>query len=112
VRITPLEHGDSGDHDVLVTVEEALRTTIGYGGGAEINRLLEADPVTGEAREDLEFAPRGFFEIGRRNIGGRNRTANLYTRLSLRPNRDPQNPKSLWWHTDATFVGFRVVREP
>jgi len=26
--------------------------------------------------------------------------------------RDPQNPKSLWWHTDATFVGFRVVAEP
>ena len=25
--------------------------------------------------------------------------------------RDPQNPKSLWWHTDATFVGVRVVRE-
>jgi formylglycine-generating enzyme required for sulfatase activity len=25
--------------------------------------------------------------------------------------RDPQNPKSLWWHTDATFVGFRVLRE-
>jgi formylglycine-generating enzyme required for sulfatase activity len=26
--------------------------------------------------------------------------------------RDPQIPKSLWWHTDATFVGFRVVAEP
>lgn len=26
--------------------------------------------------------------------------------------RDPQNPKSLWWHTDATFVGFRIVAEP
>ena len=25
--------------------------------------------------------------------------------------RDPQNPKSPWWHTDATFVGFRVMRE-
>jgi formylglycine-generating enzyme required for sulfatase activity len=25
--------------------------------------------------------------------------------------RDPQNPQSTWWHTDATFVGFRVVRE-
>ena len=25
--------------------------------------------------------------------------------------RDPQIPKSLWWHTDATFVGFRVVAE-
>jgi outer membrane protein assembly factor BamA len=103
VRITPLEHGNSGDHDVIVTVEEALRTTIGYGGGAEINRLLEADPVTGEAREDLEFAPRGFFEIGRRNIGGRNRTANLYTRLSLRPNRDPSNPKTFG------FAEYRIV---
>jgi outer membrane protein insertion porin family len=101
VRITPISHGN--DNDVLVTVEEALRTTIGYGGGAEINRLLEADPVTGEAREDLEFAPRGFFEIGRRNIGGRNRTANLYTRLSLRPNRDPSNPKTFG------FAEYRVV---
>jgi hypothetical protein len=25
--------------------------------------------------------------------------------------RDPQNPKSVWWHTDATSVGFRIVRE-
>ncbi len=24
--------------------------------------------------------------------------------------RDPQIPKSKWWHTDAPFVGFRVVR--
>ena len=24
--------------------------------------------------------------------------------------RDPQVPKSLWWHTDARHVGFRVVR--
>ncbi|MHC5542795.1 formylglycine-generating enzyme family protein [Singulisphaera rosea] len=24
--------------------------------------------------------------------------------------RDPQRPQSIWWHTDATFVGFRVVR--
>ena len=24
--------------------------------------------------------------------------------------RDPQSPKSIWWHTDATFNGFRVVR--
>jgi formylglycine-generating enzyme required for sulfatase activity len=25
--------------------------------------------------------------------------------------QDPQEPKSIWWHTDAHFVGFRVVRE-
>ncbi len=24
--------------------------------------------------------------------------------------RDPQLPKSMWWHTNAPFVGFRVVR--
>ena len=24
--------------------------------------------------------------------------------------RDPQIPKSKWWHTDAPFVGFRIVR--
>jgi len=24
--------------------------------------------------------------------------------------RDPQSPQSIWWLTDATFVGFRVVR--
>jgi formylglycine-generating enzyme required for sulfatase activity len=23
---------------------------------------------------------------------------------------DPQQPKSIWWHTNATFVGFRIVR--
>jgi formylglycine-generating enzyme required for sulfatase activity len=24
--------------------------------------------------------------------------------------QDPQRPQSIWWHTDATFVGIRVVR--
>ncbi len=24
--------------------------------------------------------------------------------------RDPQIPKSLWWHTNAPFIGFRIVR--
>jgi len=24
--------------------------------------------------------------------------------------QDPQLPQSIWWHTDALFVGFRVVR--
>lgn len=24
--------------------------------------------------------------------------------------RDPQFPKSKWWHTDAPFVGFRIIR--
>jgi formylglycine-generating enzyme required for sulfatase activity len=24
--------------------------------------------------------------------------------------RDPQRPQSIWWHTNATFVGFRLLR--
>ena len=24
--------------------------------------------------------------------------------------QDPQSPKSLWWHTDAPYIGFRIVR--
>jgi formylglycine-generating enzyme required for sulfatase activity len=24
--------------------------------------------------------------------------------------QDPQNPQSIWWHTEATDVGFRIVR--
>ena len=24
--------------------------------------------------------------------------------------QDPKIPRSLWWHTDAQFLGFRVVR--
>ena len=24
--------------------------------------------------------------------------------------QDPDRPQSIWWHTDATFVGFRIVR--
>ena len=24
--------------------------------------------------------------------------------------RDPQQPKGIWWHTDAPYIGFRLVR--
>jgi formylglycine-generating enzyme required for sulfatase activity len=40
------------------------------------------------------------------------RSAARRSSLEAWSRRDPQNPKSLWWHTDATFVGFRVVAEP
>ncbi len=39
------------------------------------------------------------------------RSAARRTSMEAWSRRDPQNPKSLWWHTDATFVGFRVVAE-
>ena len=87
VRIEEIPHGESNRRDVLITVEEAPSTTIGYGGGLELTEVLAVGPG-GEAVGRFELAPRGFFEIGRRNIRGKNRSVNLYTRLSLRSDFD------------------------
>ncbi len=87
VRISDLRQSEPGRRDVLVSVEEAPRTTIGYGAGVEVsNRLVRAIDAT--AKERIEVAPRGFFEVGRRNLWGKNRSLDLFTRVSLRP-RDP-----------------------
>jgi outer membrane protein assembly complex protein YaeT len=88
VRIDELSHGAAATRDVLVTVEEAAATTLSYGGGMEVTKRLRPTGPGGEAREQFEFAPRGFFDIGRRNIAGKNRSVDLYTRVSLRP-EDP-----------------------
>jgi outer membrane protein assembly complex protein YaeT len=82
VRIEERRHTGDDRVDVVVRVEEAPRTTIGYGGGVEISERLR--PAELGAEEQLEFVPRGFFEIGRRNLWGGNRSANLFTRVSLR----------------------------
>ena len=49
------------------------------------------------------------FEIGRRNLGGKNRSVDLYTRLALRPNNERDQPQPFG------FSEYRVVgtyREP
>ena len=112
IQISAISHGDPRERDVVVAVEEAQQTTIGYGGGLQVDRVLRsvdaADTGT-TTRERYEFSPRGFFEIGRRNLGGRNRSINLFSRFGLRPNPDEtsQNPFG--------FSEYRVVatyREP
>ncbi len=77
VTISELQHGNEGARDVLVTVEEAPSTTIGYGGGVEFQKV-----------ETSEFAPRGFFEFGRRNLWGKNRSISFYSRVSVRRRGD------------------------
>jgi hypothetical protein len=84
VSVQPLSHGEDERQDLLVTVEEAPATSTGYGGGFEISRLLRPGP-SGDAEQRFEFAPRGFFEFGRRNLGGKNRSINVFTRFGLRP---------------------------
>src|SRR5262249_19183944 len=57
--------------------------------------------------------PRGFFDVGRRNIGGKNRSINLFTRLSLRP--AATTPTSSNTGGQFGFTEYRVVtsyREP
>jgi outer membrane protein assembly factor BamA len=108
IQITAVSHGDPTRSDVIVSVEEAQQTSIDYGGGLQVERALRND-VNDNPIQVYEFAPRGFFEIGRRNIGGKNRFANLYTRFALRPSTDPQDSNAFG------FSEYRVVgtyREP
>jgi outer membrane protein insertion porin family len=109
IQISAIPHGDLSRRDVIVSVEEAPQTTVGYGGGLEIDRRLRLSGTDTVASDVYEFAPRGFFEIGRRNLGGRDRSANLYTRLSLRPNSDPTN-RNLFGFSEYRIVG--TYREP
>jgi outer membrane protein assembly factor BamA len=74
--------------------------------------VLRASP-TGAAEERLEFAPRGFFDIGRRNLGGKNRSVNLFTRVSVRATDVPDNAELDG--RGLSFSEYRVVgtyREP
>jgi outer membrane protein insertion porin family len=113
-RITRLDHGDETTRDVVVTVEEAPVTTIGYGGGLEAGQFIRAAEGAGVASERLEVAPRAFFEVGRRNLFGRNRSVNLFTRISLRPGAAApgQGPES---EGSFGFSEYRILgtfREP
>jgi outer membrane protein insertion porin family len=89
VRITELRHGAETTRDLLVTVEEAPATTIGYGAGGEVRSRVVQTGASGIAEEKLEIAPRASFQIGRRNLWGKNRSVDLFTSLSLHPKDSP-----------------------
>ena len=121
-RIAEVAHGDEFTRDLLVTVEEAPVTTLGYGGGLEVGyRIRQTEDEAAEER--LELAPRAFFDIGRRNLFGRNRSINLFTRISLRPRDevtlvepDPDTPLPVpQAQSEFGFSEYRVLgtyREP
>ena len=109
IQIQAVPHGDPALRDVVVSIEEASQTTIGGGGGLELDRRLRLTGTDTTAHDVYEFAPRGFFEIGRRNLGGRDRSANLYTRVSLRPST-AGNDSNLFGFSEYRVVG--TYREP
>ena len=56
-RISELRHGGETTRDLLVTIEEAPATTVGYGGGAEVGRVVVAPEGhdAGGRRMDLDL---------------------------------------------------------
>jgi outer membrane protein insertion porin family len=89
-RITELPGGET-KRDLLVTIEEASPTTIGYGGGVEVGRVVVAAPEGEVAGERFDVAPRAFFEAGRRNVFGKNRSLNLFTSLAFHTQESAAN---------------------
>jgi outer membrane protein assembly complex protein YaeT len=77
--------GDLTHRDVIITVEEAAVTTIDYGGGLEGGKRTARSEETGLAVEEFQVAPRGFFQVTRRNLFGKDRSLSLFTRASFRP---------------------------
>jgi outer membrane protein assembly complex protein YaeT len=77
--------GEQNRRDVVITVEEAPVTTMSYGGGLEGGKRLVRSADSPNAVEEFQFAPRGFFQIGRRNLFGKDRSLDLFTRVSFRP---------------------------
>jgi outer membrane protein assembly complex protein YaeT len=119
VTVTELQHGSETSRDVLVSVEEAPATTFSYGGGLEgSRRLVREGPGGNETVTRFEFAPRGFFDVGRRNLWGKNRTINFFARVSVRPT-DPapvsSDPNAVWQGGGLGISDYRVqtnYREP
>jgi outer membrane protein insertion porin family len=110
-RIEELAHGSAATKDVLITVEEAAATTFGYGGGLEASRRLTA-AEDGSAQERLDLAPRGFVDVGFRNIGGKNRSIDVYSRVALHPKTTGTDAVGT---TGVGFSEYRLVttyREP
>jgi outer membrane protein insertion porin family len=112
VRITELPRSGSLTRDVLVDLEEADTTTIDYGGGFEVAGIGEQD-AEGIAIDALDFGPRGFIGISRRNLWGKNRSVMLFGRVTLRRDgqdeNDPTAPRGYGFHD---YRGLFTFREP
>jgi outer membrane protein insertion porin family len=90
VQIDQVSHGDEARSDLIVTVEEAPVTTVGYGAGVEGRlRVVRREQDGGVATERFEVAPRASFEITRRNLFGKNRSLSFFSSVSLHPKDSP-----------------------
>ncbi len=77
-------HANDARKDLLIQIEEADRTTLGYSFGVEGAFRARPTGPDGAAEDHLEVAPRGAIEITRRNLWGSTRSVSLFARVSLR----------------------------
>jgi outer membrane protein insertion porin family len=116
VQVAPLDIGEPDRRDILVTVEEAPANTIGYGGGLEGTQVLRLNPQTGIPESAIEISPRGFFEVGRRNLWGKDRSVDLFLRGAIRSTDQITTVGSSTMTTSTSgFHEYRVLatyREP
>lgn len=89
---------------VIVSVVEAPRVSFAWGAGLEGGRQPRS-AVGGGLEDYLGFAPRGSVELGRRNLGGRNRSVNLYSRVAFKRRSAPGDPE-----LDGRGFGFTEYR--
>ena len=97
-RRAGLRRGSAGDDDRLRRRRRGAR--------------LRSVPVAangGAAEQRLEFAPRASFQIGRRNLFGKNRSANLFTSVSLYPS-DSRLFEGQSVSTSSSTFGFTEYR--
>ena len=109
VRVSELPRTGSNSRDVLVDLEEAPATTVSYGGGLEVGRIGARD-ADGQAGDALDVAPRGFFDISRRNLWGKNRSVTLFARVTLRKNDSRVAAERTYGFND--YRGLFTFREP
>ena len=111
IDIREFSHGGPELQDVVIIVDEAPATRVGYGGGLEASVRLrrETDVEGSQAVERLEFAPRGFFQIGRQNLWGKNRSIDLFTRVSVRRQNDPAGLRVGEGGSGLGFNEYRVL---
>lgn len=98
---------DDTQGHLVVNVVEAPATTVGLGFGLEGGRYPRRT-ATG-IDDSIEFAPRGFFEVSRRNLGGRNRVLSFFSRVGLRRSRTG-DPVDRPIGDDADGFGFTEYR--
>lgn len=73
-------------------------------------KKLNGNPVENPYFKPTTLYPRSVRGGSWMDNGADLRSANRHGSSNTWKLRDPQMPKSLWWLTDAPFVGFRLVR--